>query len=564
MVTVPDFRELTEALMDEPIMRLFRDPALEGFADWEALQGTGQMAMRFVSEVIGMSVGEVLSLFQGQATLSVFLEEDVRGFFGGSVHLLIDAGDQAEGLSKLLGIVLEAMEEAGEVGEAEIMGRKFHTLAVSGLGQEQRAYFGQVGQMLILSMREEAVEATLAGLDGDSSRSLASHPSFSRIHSERLSKSQLYGWLDFSKAYRMIQKGIDAAGGPPMLMGVLENLGLGGVGDIVMHLTMEGEQGTIMEFTASVPEADRVGMFEWLAWSGEDALPPEFVPSSVQNFGRMRLDLSQTFRNIKAWIAQMEPVATAMGLNLSMRDPFGDNRLNTLLDLLGDDIMSVTLPPRGTGFEVLEESPVLLLVKCSQPGVALGTLHSLIAPYAQTVGIDINRSTVEGRVVYSFETQGLDAVQGLAADMDLNLSADDDYLLVALEKRIMSEYLSGSLGSSDGALRDLPELGLAVEKLGSESMVAFGYADADGITGILWEEVRQNPDFLRDALGIIPDLDPMAQVMVESFISMIDFSKLPPFEVVAKYFPFSVTSASRDADFLDFSVYTPFPPELAQ
>jgi hypothetical protein len=42
----------------------------------------------------------------------------------------------------------------------------------------------------------------------------------------------------------------------------------------------------------------------------------------------------------------------------------------------------------------------------------------------------------------------------------------------------------------------------------------------------------------------------------------VDFSLLPPFEKIAKYFHFSVSSGSFTADGFSYKAFTPTPPQL--
>jgi hypothetical protein len=55
-------------------------------------------------------------------------------------------------------------------------------------------------------------------------------------------------------------------------------------------------------------------------------------------------------------------------------------------------------------------------------------------------------------------------------------------------------------------------------------------------------------------LGGLPNAD--------SFKDLMDFSLLPPFDKISKYFSFSVYSASANSDGFTFKMFAPVPPGM--
>ena len=71
---------------------------------------------------------------------------------------------------------------------------------------------------------------------------------------------------------------------------------------------------------------------------------------------------------------------------------------------------------------------------------------------------------------------------------------------------------------------------------------------------------KQNPS-VQDILGVpIPDVAVAEQL--ESFRQWVDFSLLPSFDTVAKYFSFSVYGGSFTPDGFALKFFMPTPPQL--
>ena len=75
----------------------------------------------------------------------------------------------------------------------------------------------------------------------------------------------------------------------------------------------------------------------------------------------------------------------------------------------------------------------------------------------------------------------------------------------------------------------------------------------------LWELGRENPEMLTGGLTGAALGAPQPFGGLEA---LADFSKLPPFENVAKYFHYSVGGSSSDSDYLNYRWFRPTPPQL--
>ena len=110
-------------------------------------------------------------------------------------------------------------------------------------------------------------------------------------------------------------------------------------------------------------------------------------------------------------------------------------------------------------------------------------------------------------------------------------------------------------------LRETAGLTEAAEKVGGTGTGLFSFDNNSETLRLMFDAARQNPDTLAKAISPLSGV-PGAPDQSKELKEWFDFSLLPPFDKVAKYFHFTVSAGSVSADGLTYKIFAPPPPEL--
>ena len=112
-------------------------------------------------------------------------------------------------------------------------------------------------------------------------------------------------------------------------------------------------------------------------------------------------------------------------------------------------------------------------------------------------------------------------------------------------------------------MRDSPGLTSAAQKIGGLNTGLFSYENQAETTRALIEALKKDSGTVASLLAASPlsgqfGMDNGAEKLKD----WVDFSLLPSFDAVAKYFYLALTSGSVTSDGISFKVFTPNPPLL--
>ena len=585
VLTIPHFPDAKKAFLSDPYVRLFGDPSMKAYTD-KIKTTFEQNVLGGLEKQLGIKLSEYTGLMNGQLTLAFFVNAPDGGRRPSfDLMLALDAGDKGDQLREKLADVRKRFSDAGQpLKPITIRNQTFFRIKSDGAkegndrapqGVPNELFMGQVDSFLMISSSAAVMQKTLAsGTDG-AVTSLAENPSFKKIFTNRLKGSYGYGWVNFAEVYKLIVPQVKAmdrqfAGNAnpliPKPSAVLDALGLGALKGLSFNLK-DVPKGSIVEFTMSVPEKGRQGVFELLALEKKDSLPMNRIPEDVISFSRTRVDLAKFWSGLEGMVGELAPpvmgfVELFLGGLGKDRDPNFDFR-ESFFGNLGDDIITVGLPPRSSKLEDLANPPSLTLLGSPNPKrlaeglvVATGLIPS--------GGNVLSEREFLGRTIYSFTIPGL-ALPGAggpgqdpAAGAGFYMAPDDGYLVFSMDERTIEEYLRGP-SSSQKPLRRIAGLSQATQALGEDQLTSFRYDNAAEIVKKLWELGRENPDLLTGGLGAAALAAPQPFGGLDE---LADFSSLPPFDRVAKYFHYSVGGSSSDADHLNYRWFRPSPPKL--
>lgn len=592
MFTVTDAAQARRTYGQWASVRLWQDPAMKPFRD-KFLNKLKAEVLEPLERELGVKLGDYVGLAQGQVTLA--LTSLQPGSAPGFV-LVVDARDKAETVKTNLTELKRKWAEAGKTLTTEtLQGREFTTLVFSvedigrvlnkvlpGLAptpaeaqespRKLRLTFGLSDSLLVLGNSPKDIEKVLQRQAGGGVPSLADQPTFASCAQSLFRGALTYGWVNLKA---LIQVGLQRLPKPdedaqepgplafPRPDKLLSALGLTGLESLSFSLREEAE-GALGLIQIGVPESARTGLLKLLALPAKEAGPPAFVPADVVEFSRVRLDLYQAWQTLEKTLTDALP---QMGGVLKLlidnagkdKDPEFDLR-KQLLANLGDDIISFEKLPREQTLQALESPPGLLLISSPKPEQLAGAVRALTSMLPGR-GAKVKERQFLGRTVYSL-TFTLPSLDGKApTERTLNYAASGGYVAFSYDLPTLEEYLRHS-GTAPKALADTPGLAQAAQKVGGMNTGLFGYENQRESMRATIEALRKESGSLANLFGGSPLAGRWGFADEKKLQEWLDFSLLPPFEAIAKYFHISVFSGATTPQGILFRVFTPRPPEL--
>jgi hypothetical protein len=321
----------------------------------------------------------------------------------------------------------------------------------------------------------------------------------------------------------------------------------------------ESHDGTQVDFNLSVPEADRTGLFKMLATASKDASAPLFVPADAVKFWRWRQDGQKDWAAMETMVGKIYPAAlSAINGAIAManagaqqKDPSFDLRKN-LIGNLGDDIINYQRPAAGGSADSPNDAPSLVLIAAANPEqtvLAIKTVASLL--YGQQSATEPRDFL--GKKIYSIpmapqRVPGADAPVSRA----LYCTASGGYVALSTDSGIVENYLRNA-GTPPKPLREIAGLADAAQHIGGTGNGLFGYQNQREAMRTSFAQLKN-----QSAAANAATLTAMPQGMR----GWMDFSLLPDFDLVSKYFFFSVFNGTTTADGIYFKAFGPRPPGL--
>ena len=148
---------------------------------------------------------------------------------------------------------------------------------------------------------------------------------------------------------------------------------------------------------------------------------------------------------------------------------------------------------------------------------------------------------------------------------NLSYTASGGYVAFSSTPAMLEEYLRSTEGQRK-TLKETPGLAEAEQKVLGPSSSLFGYENQVETSRALFEGLRKNGSAAES-----PSSNPAANLLpsglnvpstIKSVKELMDFSLLPNFDSVSKYFYFSVYGGEANTDGLVFKMFSPVPPGL--
>jgi hypothetical protein len=597
--TIPDYAKAKAASSGWPSRQLWADPAMKPFVDKFVEKFKSDLLAPLERE-LGLKLSDYKDLAQGQLTIAVTQngwdgkEEKLPGLL-----VLLDTKDKGDVLKTNLAALKKKWVDSGkEIKTEKIRDVEFTTFLLSTddlsktmekafpdpnggnetleppkrkkPGKKWDLQIGQSDSLLILGSSTADIEKILIRQSGGSVPSLSEQASFAASYSAQFRDSLSYGWINLKAIMDPLlkQSGNDT-GAPqnammPKPAKILGALGLTALQSLSFNVKDSGE-GCLANFQLAVPEAERRGLFKILAAEPKDSNPPPFVPADAVKFTRWRLDLQKAWATIESMIGEISPGGAA-GIKAMIdyagkeKDQNFDLRKNLIANL-GDDIITYAKNPRGQTLADLSSPPTLFLIgspKAEQLAAALKALTSFMPQQAK-----MKEREFLGRKVYTMGLPGGAPAKrrGRAAEAkSLSYAASGGYVAISADVATLEEFLRGE---NNKTLRETPGLAEAAQKVGGLSTGLFSFSNDN-------EDIKSKLEILKKESGSLANLfssTPLAGRLGmddddKKFKDWVDFSLLPSFDKISKYFYLTLMTGSANAQGLDFKIFTPNSPQF--
>ena len=592
-LAIPDCSALRTAAHQSPQWLFWSDPAMKPFHDKFTAKFEDTLVAP-LEQTLGLKIADFADLPQGQLTFAV----TQNGWTGGDdplpgIVLLLDTKGKSDLLKTNLDTLKKKWTDDGKPIRTEnVRGISFSIVTLSSndipmlagilprrqpvqeLGQEPKPQkstelaVGQFESLLIVGNSVKAVEPIAAHLSGSLLPALNDDAVFAADKLSQFRDAPLYyGWLNAKTLFyvlaHMPQTTNPSAPRPmaaPQLDTILDATGLTGVKS-VSFAYRETRDGSQVNFFVAAPQSGRKGLLKIFAATHESAVPQSFVPADAVKFWRWRLDGQDGWAALQKMLGEISPMATA-GLdsaidmadaNARKTDPDFDLRKN-LIENLGDDFVNYQKAPTGTSLADLNNVPSLYLIGVEKGDPAATAVKDLFSMSRRQKAPDPRDFL--GHKIYTIPLPG-PRVSGAAAapTRSIYVSSSSGYVALSTDVSTLEEYLrSGE--KPPKPLSGTPGLIDAAQHVGGVGGGLFGYQNQREVLRVLFKTLK-NQDSSDNAGG----MNPMT-ALPKTVRDWLDFSLLPDYDQVSKYFYFSVYAGNTTAEGLSFKAFAPRPPQM--
>jgi hypothetical protein len=583
---VPDCAAARTAAKSSPGWMFWADPSMKPFRD----KFVGKWNEQFIAPLerdLGVKVADFMDVPQGQFAVAMTLNgsnghDDVPP----GVLLLLDARGKSDLLkTNLTQLVKKWMDAGRALRQEQIHGLSFTVVPLSSndfsaifpkktpvaeLGKEPakpqkpgEIYFIQYQSLLVAGNSIKVVEPVAAHLTGGSEPAIADNAIFAADKVSQFRENpQYYGWFNGKGFFDVVSQTADTEGedGASALPNVpmakaLGALGLSSMRSISFALR-ESHEGSMLTLHVSAPEADRAGLMKILALPPKDASVPLFVPADAVKFTRVRLDGKQAWAEIQKMIASISPsgqaslnavinIANSLG---QQKNPGFDIRTD-LFGNLNDDIITYQKAIAGNNLADLANPPTIFLIAVSNPESTITALKTIVS-MSNPQESETKPREFQGRKIYSLALKATAGADGAPQPRSLYISASGGYVALSTDSAIVEEFLRNADGKNQ-PLRENAGLTSALERLGGAGGGLFSYENQRETMRVTFKAVK-NTIAADTTLKMFPP----------AFREWLDFTLLPDYEAVSKYFYVSAVTGGANAQGLTFKVFAPRPPQL--
>ncbi|MBE0543903.1 MAG: hypothetical protein IH623_21380 [Verrucomicrobia bacterium] len=600
VISTPDCARLQVVYGKMPQVQMWNDPAMKPFRDKFMLKWKEEFVVPLERD-LGVKFDEFTGLLQGQLTLAM-TAEGWPGQQGAepAFLLLLDARDKREQLKQHLAALRKKWVEDGKPIKTEkIREVEFAVVPLSTnevpktltqffpqhqqiqeLGREPATesprktelVIGQFESLLIVGSSLKAVEKVVARLTGGAVPALAEEAAFEASRLAMFRDAPLYGWFNgrllFDALARLPAEESNPQAPSPLPVLTLRRLltasGLAGVKSAAFA-ARDLPEGIVFETFLGAPESSRQGVLKIFATEAKDARPPVFVPADAVKFQRYRIDGQKAVAVLENMLSELslfntwDFLLTSGNEAAQLGDPNYDLRKDLIANL-GDDLIAYEKVPSGSSPAEMNSPPSLVLIGSPNAERLLAGLKGVLVIFSPDATSPKEREFL-GRKILSISLPPMPWGNTTSRTRTLHYAASGGYVAFTTQAAMLEEFLRSNEGQPR-ALREMPGLLEAAQHAGGLSTGWFGFENLRErmrLDFAAYQKGAATPRASSSGLNPLTSAIPIAGPE-RSLKEWMDFSLLPAFDNVGKYFHFAVHAGSANVDGLTLRWFYPAPP----
>lgn len=595
LLTVPDVNKARAEYAQSAAAGFWGDPSMKPFrAKFEAR--FQEDVLDPIEKELGVKLASYADLAQGQVTLAVFQTEPKGDDIPFAWALVVDSGAKSDQLKKAVAELRKKWTDAGKKLRTEkIREIEFTVVPVddkaaawlkskggddadegedkkdakdaskdAAAGKSFDLLVGQSDSLLVVGSNAKAIEKILSRQSGGAVPALGEQAAFDKDYQARFRSALGYGWLNAKPLVDLALKLAGAAGEEAAAMGIpspskiMGAVGITGLRTISFS-SVESKEGSSAEFHLGTPAAERAGLFKLFEPEAKDSSPPAFVPADAVQFFRWRHDIQKVWAGIEALVNQLSPqfggMLKMMVENLGKdKDPNFDIRRSFIANL-GDDVLSYVKAPRSAKLADIGTPPTIYFVGSAAPDKLAAAFRTVIEA-ASGGAVEVKEREFLGRKVFA-----IDAGSDGDVPRKVSFAGSSGYLVISLDEALLESHLRSS-ESPAKPLRELPALTEAAQRVGGTGTGLFGYENTAESMKNLWASLKGGDDTIGGMLNAVTLRAAEGDKPARTLKDWLDFSLLPAFDQVAKYFSITVYAGGSTADGFGYKAFTPTPAGL--
>ena len=574
-VNIEDFSQLKGQFEKTDLFKLYKDPSMAAFVD-KFKAALKQKIKDSDSELAGI-VSDAATLPQGKAAVALVLNEKVIDADEPPIMLITEWGSK---VAQVKDVVEKIVAKGVEEREARRQTEEYRGVGITSItGKDSGALsYSFIDDAMILSANAESLKFVIAQVKGAGSPTLADSDDFNSTL--RAVSSSGPGQIDMYVNIKQIIQTVTAKDEAGKIKPILTNLGLDNVMSFAFSIDVGSGPGGATSGKALLKiDGAKKGLFKLLEVESGPIQVPPFVSQSASSISFVNLNMKKAFDEVVKILTSFSPqMAMMVNMPLSPPGPQGEPPLQLktgIFDHLGSQIVIAqsmdgsATSQAGQGMPQPDSLVALATTNRAALEKTLLLLHgTMIAP-----GKPDARRELLGHTIYRIDLGGMlpgmggapgagtpmmqePASAGMPPTPKLAFTVTDSHLIFASEDAV--ERAIRTLGSGGESVASAKWFAQARATIPSAVGLA-GLQNSEATFEAIWSMLR-NMKMPAKGKGMTPAGIASPEVLLSQVgADLVDFSLLPDFDAVRKYFGLSASYgiARQDGFFFEFKYINP-------
>ena len=592
VASIRDWDQTWLASTNSAFSQFWADAAMKPFRNHFEARLAATMQLPLEKE-LGIQWADYQDILRGQVTLAI-LPSSAPALRAFDWILIIDSKDKSDHLKAVLDGLRKKWAVNGQQVKTEmIRGCEFShltfpqnkifelvqklVLGEAGITSEEtskspdtfQCAIGQAQSLLLIGNSSQCLEMVITRLNRLEPKTLAHNSAFKIAQAKSLRTAQAYVLLLSQPLYTMAMKYFanDKNETLPGLKAdkLMASSGLAGLQALSFKWETTPE-GKLWEVFAAVPQNVRDGLMGLFLPQSKDASPISIIPQNAVTFHRFRWEGQKVWNGVENLIGNIDPGLVAM-IQLAIITAGKDTDLNfdfkkNLIERLGDDLIIYQNVPQFLNPISPQVASQTVLIGSTNSTLLLGAIRASLSilpePYCNAPVVE---RTYLGRKIYTMNLQTpLDEAGAKLDFQNLHAAAINGYVVFSGDAASVEEALRNN-ETPVKSLRDSPGMAQAARSIGGFNTGIFGYENIVEKTRRDFESLRKDPSTFEEVMFGFP-VPILESGPGKGWQNLFNFSLLPPFDQVSKYFHIEVNSLSTTPEGISYKSFRPIPPQV--